>query len=50
MSNIILERINQVLGNLLQSINISQNYIQKYDLWSGIFDAASFAIRSTNNT
>ena len=50
MSNEILERIHQVLGNLVQTFYISnQNYIEKDDPWTGILAAAAFAIFSTTN-
>ena len=31
------------------NFNISETYVEKYDLWSGILAAAAFAIRSTAN-
>ena len=48
-SNTILEWIHLVLGNLVWNFNISETYVEKYDLWSGILAAAAFAIRSTAN-
>ena len=49
-SNAVLERINQVLGNLVQNFNIStQTYIDKNDPWAGILATAEFSIYSTNN-
>ena len=47
MSNAILERIHQAQGNLLQTCNITQTYVDKHYPWSGILAAASFAILST---
>ena len=50
MSNAVLERIQQVLENLLRTFNIStQTYVNKYEPWTGILDAAAFAINSTTN-
>ena len=46
MSNKILERIQQVLGNLVRNFNIQQTYVDKNDPWTGILAAAAFAIRS----
>ena len=49
MSNGILERIHQVLGNLVRTCNITQTYVDEYDSWSGILSASAFAITSTTN-
>ena len=50
MSNVILERIHQVLGNLVQTCNITQTYVDGYDPWLNILAAKAFAIRSTKNS
>ena len=47
MPNEILERIHQVLGNLVQTCNITKTYVYKDDPWSGILDAEFFVIIST---
>ena len=45
MSNAVLERIHQVLGNLVQTFNIpNQTYVDENDLWKGILAAAAFEI------
>ena len=49
MSNDILKRIQQVIGNLVQACNVTQNYVDKYDPWLGILAAAEFSICSTTN-
>ena len=50
MSNAVLERIHQVLGNLVRTFNIfTQTYVDKNDPWKGILAAVAFAIRSTTN-
>ena len=48
-SNNILKQIHQVLGNLVQTCNMTQTYVDKYDPWLGILAAASFAIHPTKN-
>ena len=50
MSNVILERIYQVLGNLVRTSNIQQTHVDENEPWMSIFAAAVFAIRSTTNT
>ena len=50
MSNAVLERIHQVLGNLVRTFNIStQTYVDEYDPWTGILAAAEFSICLTTN-
>ena len=49
MSNMILERIHQVLGNLVRTSNIQQTNIDKNDPLTGILAAAYFEIISTTN-
>ena len=49
MSNSVLERIQQVLGNLVRTFNIYQVYVDKNYPWTGIIAAAEFAILSTTN-
>ena len=49
ISNAILKRIHQVLGNLVQTCNIAQTYADEDDPWSGILSAAYVEIRSTTN-
>ena len=49
MSNAVLEQIHQVLGNLVQTFNISKTYVDGNDLCMGILAAASFANISTIN-
>ena len=47
--NAILVLINQVLGNLVRTCNITQTYVDEDDPWSGILDAALFTIKSKTN-
>ena len=44
-----MEKIHQVLGNLVRTSNISQTYVDEDEPWSGILAAAVFEIRSTTN-
>ena len=41
-SNETLERIHQVLGNLVRNFNITQTYADKDDPWSDIMAAEAF--------
>ena len=49
MPNTILERIQQVLGNLVRTCKIKETYFYKYYPWLGILAAAEFPIISTTN-
>ena len=50
MSNTVLERIHQALGNLIRTFKISNHtYFDKNDPWTGILDASTFAIFSATN-
>ena len=49
MSNAILERIHQVLGNTVSTFNVQKNYFDKNDPWRGILAAAAISIRSTTS-
>ena len=49
MSNAILERINQVIENIVQNFNIQQTYFYENDPWTCILAASEFVICSTTN-
>ena len=49
MPNAILERIRQVIGNLVRHCNFTQTYVDKYYPWLEILAASEFAILSTKN-
>ena len=49
MSNTVLERIHQVLGNLVRTFNISLTYVEKKDPWTDILAVAAFVIFSKTN-
>ena len=46
MSNAILKRVHQVIGNLVWTFNIQQTYFDEDDPWTGILAAAEFGILS----
>ena len=48
-SNTTLERINQVIGNLVRNFNTQQTYVEKNYPGTGILVAAAFEIISTTN-
>ena len=43
-SDVILERIHLVLGNLVRTFNIKEKYADEDDPWLVIFDAESFQV------
>ena len=47
MSNVILEWIYQVIGNLLRTFNVKQTYVDRNDPWMGILAAVAFVIFRT---
>ena len=50
MFNALLQRIHQVLGNLVQTFNISnQTYVEEDDPWTGILAAVALVICSKTN-
>ena len=49
MSNTALEWIHQVIRNLVRTFNISQTYVDKTDMWTGILSASELVIISTTN-
>ena len=46
-SDVILERIHQVLGNLVRTCNIKETYAEENNSWSGILDTSAFVIHLT---
>ena len=48
-SNAILERIHQVLGDLVRNFSIKYDYVDGDDPWSSILAAAAFLIHSITN-
>ena len=49
-ANAILERIHQVIGNLVRTFDLEECDMDTDDPWSGILSAAAFAVRSTYHT
>ena len=49
MYNIVLERINQVLGNIVRTYNINKTYVDKDDRRLSISMAAAFEICLAEN-
>ena len=49
-ANAIIERIHQVLGDLVRTYNLQETYIDDADPWIGILAAEAFAVRSTYHT
>ena len=45
--NATIERIHQVLGNLVHTYNLQETYVDNADPWMGILEAAAFAVQST---
>ena len=46
-SNATIERLHQVLGNLVRTYNLQETYVDDADPFLGILTAAAFAVRST---
>jgi transposase InsO family protein len=49
-ANAIVERIHQVIGNIIRTFELQDNYLDEEDPWKGILSAAAFAVRSTYHT
>ena len=49
-ANSIVERIHQVIGNMIRTFELENNYLDEEDPWRGIISATAFAIRSTVHT
>ena len=49
-ANAIVERVHQVLGNMVRTFELEDHYLDAKDPWKGIISAVSFAIRSTIHT
>ena len=49
-ANAIVERIHQVLGNLIRTFDNEERTIDRSDPWTGVLSATAFAIRSTYHT
>ena len=49
-ANAIVERIHQVIGNIIRTFELEDNYLDEDDPWKGILSATAFAVRSTFHT
>jgi transposase InsO family protein len=49
-ANAIIERIHQVIGNMIRTFELEDNYLDEEDPWKGILSATAFAVRSTLHT
>lgn len=49
-ANAIVERIHQVIANMVRSFELETNYLDVDNPWKGILSAAAFAVRSTYHT
>jgi hypothetical protein len=49
-ANAILERVHQVVANLVRTFDLENSDVDENDPWSGILAAAAFAVRSTFHT
>jgi transposase InsO family protein len=49
-ANAIVERVHQVIGNIIRTFELEYNYLDEEDPWKGILSATAFAVRSTFHT
>jgi transposase InsO family protein len=49
-ANAIIERVHQVIGNIIRTFELQENYLDEDDPWKGILSATAFAVRSTYHT
>ena len=49
-ANAIVERVHQVVGNIVRTFELQDNYLDEDDPWKGILSLISFVIRSTYHT
>jgi transposase InsO family protein len=49
-ANAIVERVHQVIGNIIRTFELQTNYLDEDDPWKGILSATAFAVRSTYHT
>ena len=49
-ANAIVERVHQVIGNIIQTFELETNDLDEDDPWKGILSATAFAVRSTFHT
>jgi len=49
-ANAIVERVHQVIANMIRTFELENNYLDMDDSWKGILSATAFAVRSTYHT
>ena len=49
-ANAVVERIHQVLANMVRTFELEDKYLDADDPWKGILSAVAFAVRSTIHT
>ena len=49
-ANAIVERVHQVIGNIIRTFELESNYLDDANPWKGILSATAFAVRSTFHT
>ena len=49
-ANAIVERVHQVIGNIIRTFELESNYLDEDNPWKGILSATAFAVRSTFHT
>ena len=45
-----MERVHQVIGNIIRTFELESNYLDEDNPWKGILSATAFAVRSTFHT
>jgi transposase InsO family protein len=46
-ANAIVERVHQVIGNIVRTFELQDNYLDEDDPWKGILSATAFAVCAT---
>ena len=49
-ANAIVERVHQVIANIIRTFELENNYLDEEDPWKGVLGATAFAVRSTLHT
>lgn len=49
-ANAIVERLHQVIANIIRTFELQSNYLDEENPWKGILSATAFAVRSTYHT
>jgi len=49
-ANAIVERVHQVIGNIIRTFELENNYLDEDNPWRGVLSATAFAVRSTFHT